>query len=136
MLLPYLPWDDLSPNGQPDHVTLIDQVARPGRLVLMILVQVELLGVDGINGDTMDGVGPEWWEEGSKRGLQLALEPEVLFNNFTYLQVFQLFFVNPVLVGRDVLGVLVPRLQHVRPNTSSRLCLQGNNWGPPLGPHM
>ena len=102
----------------------------------MILVQVELLGVDGINGDTMDGVGPEWWEEGTKRGLQLALEPEVLFNNFTYLQVFQLFFVNPVLVGRDVLGVLVPRLQHVRPNTSSRLCLQGNNWWPPLGPHL
>ena len=55
----------------------------------MMMVQVELLGVDGINGDTMDGVGPEWWEEGTKRGLQLALEPEVLFNNFTYLQVFQ-----------------------------------------------
>ena len=54
----------------------------------LAMVQVELLGVDGINGDTMDGVGPEWWEEGSKRGLQLALEPEVLFNNFTYLQVF------------------------------------------------
>ena len=52
----------------------------------LAMVQVELLGVDGINGDTMDGVGPEWWEEGSKRGLQLALEPEVLFNNFTYLQ--------------------------------------------------
>ena len=112
-----------------------DRPGRPGRLVMM-MVQVELLGVDGINGDTMDGVGPEWWEEGTKRGLQLALEPEVLFNNFTYLQVFQLFFVNPVLVGRDVLGVLVPRLQHVRPYTSSRLCLQGNNWGPPLGPHL
>ena len=26
VLLPYLPWDDLSPNGQPDYVTLIDQV--------------------------------------------------------------------------------------------------------------
>ena len=103
---------------------------------MMILVQVELLGVDGINGDTMDGVGPEWWEEGSKRGLQLALEPEVLFNNFTYLQVFQLFLDHHVLVGRDVLGVLVPRLQHVRPNTSSRLCLQGNNWRPPLGSHL
>ena len=50
---------------------------------------MELLGVDGINGDTMDGVGPEWWEEGNKRGMQLALEPEVLFNNFTYLQVVQ-----------------------------------------------
>ena len=101
-----------------------------------MVVQVELLGVDGINGDTMDGVGPEWWEEGSKRGLQLALEPEVLFNNFTYLQVCQFFLDHPVLVGRNVLGVLVPRLQHVRPYPSSRVCLQGNNWGPPLGPHM
>ena len=26
VLLPYLPWDDLSPNGQLDYVTLIDQV--------------------------------------------------------------------------------------------------------------
>ena len=26
VLLHYLPWDDLSPNGQPDFVTLIDQV--------------------------------------------------------------------------------------------------------------
>ena len=103
---------------------------------MMILVQVELLGVDGINGDTMDGVGPEWWEEGTKRGLQLALEPEVLFNNFTYLQVFPLFLDHLVLVGCDVLGVLVPRLQHVRPNTSSRLCLQGYNWWPPLGSHL
>ena len=66
---------------------------------MMILVQVELLGVDGINGDTMDGVGPQWWEEGSKRGLQLALEPEVLFNNFTYLQVIHMFFVNLVFSG-------------------------------------
>ena len=61
----------------------------------LAMVQVELLGVDGINGDTMDGVGPEWWEEGSRRGLQLALEPEVLFNNFTYLQVF--LFSLPIL---------------------------------------
>ena len=58
----------------------------------MTVLQVELLGVDGINGDTMDGVGAEWWEEGTKRGLQLALEPEVLFNNFTYLQVGLFFF--------------------------------------------
>ena len=58
----------------------------------MTVLQVELLGVDGINGDTMDGVGVEWWEEGTKSGLQLALEPEVLFTNFTYLQVFLFFF--------------------------------------------
>ena len=48
---------------------------------------MEALGVDGINGDTMDGVGEEWWREGSRRGLELALEPEVLYNNLTYLQV-------------------------------------------------
>ena len=35
----------------------------------------------------MDGVGEEWWREGSRRGLELALEPEVLYNNLTYLQV-------------------------------------------------
>ena len=136
VLLPYLPWDDLSPNGQSDHVTLIDQV-RSGYFLIIMVVQVELLGVDGINGDTMDGVGAEWWEEGTKRGLQLALEPEVLYTNFTYLQVF-LFFssANLLLVGRDVLGVLVPRLQHVRTYPSSCLCLQGNNWWTPLGPHM
>ena len=98
--------------------------------------KVELLGVDGINGDTMDGVGPEWWEEGNKRGMQLALEPEVLFNNFTYLQVVQVFFAIPVSVGRDVLGLLVPRLQHVRSYSSSRLGIQGNNWRAALGSHL
>ena len=61
--------------------------------------KVELLGVDGINGDTMDGVGPEWGDEGNKRGMQLALEPEVLFNNFTYLQVAQFVFHDPVNSG-------------------------------------
>ena len=66
---------------------------------MAMVVQVELLGVDGINGDTMDGVGPEGWGEGTKRGLQLALEPEVLFNNFTYLQVVQFFFHDPVNSG-------------------------------------
>ena len=86
---------------------------------------MELLGVDGINGDTMDGVGPEWWEEGNKRGMQLALEPEVLFNNFTYLQVAQVFFANAVSVGCDVLGLLVPRLQqkgrsHLKKNGKKR----------------
>ena len=92
--------------------------------------------MDGINGDTMDGVGPEWWEEGNKRGMQLALEPEVLFNNFTYLQVAQVFFANAVSVGCDVLGLLVPRLQHVRPYSSSRLGIQGNNWRAALGSHL
>ena len=65
---------------------------------------MELLGVDGINGDTMDGVGAEWWEEGTKRGLQLALEPEVLFNNFTYLQVFHVFLLSTILFQWDVMS--------------------------------
>ena len=55
--------------------------------MVLLLFQVEFLGVDGINGDTMDGVGPEWWEEGNSRGLKIALEPEVLYTNNSYLQV-------------------------------------------------
>ena len=35
----------------------------------------------------MDGVGPEWLEEGNSRGLKIALEPEVLYANNSYLQV-------------------------------------------------
>ena len=42
---------------------------------------------DGINGDTMDGVGEEWWQEGRRRGLEVALEPEVFYGDFSYLQV-------------------------------------------------
>ena len=49
--------------------------------------KVEFLGVDGINRDTMDGVGPEWLEEGNSRGLKIALEPDVLYTNNSYLQV-------------------------------------------------
>ena len=58
-----------------------------GDELLPFTAQVEFLGVDGINGDTMDGVGPEWLEEGNSRGLKLALEPEVLYTNNSYLQV-------------------------------------------------
>ena len=43
--------------------------------------------MDGINGDTMDGVGEEWWQEAEDSGLQLALEPEVFYGDLSYLQV-------------------------------------------------
>ena len=46
-------------------------------------------GVDGINGDTMNGVGEEWWLEGQSRGLEVALEPEVFFGDYSYVQVIQ-----------------------------------------------
>ena len=42
----------------------------------------------------MDGVGPEWLEEGNNRGLKIALEPEVLYTNNSYLQVSANYAVN------------------------------------------
>ena len=60
---------------------------------------MEALGADGINGDTMDGVGEEWWVEGSRRGLELALEPEVLKTNLTFLQVALTHLPNPYCSG-------------------------------------
>ena len=91
VLLPYLPWDQLThPAGQEHPAALMDQVAA----LHGTQGKVELAGVDGINGDTMDGVGEEWWEEGRRRGLEVALEPEVFYGDFSYLQV----------AARDVLG--------------------------------
>ena len=50
-------------------------------------MEVSFAGVDGINGDTMNGVGEEWWLEGQSRGLEVALEPEVFFGDYSYVQV-------------------------------------------------
>ena len=84
VLLPYLPWDQLThPAGQDHTAALMDQVI----ILHGTHGQVELTGVDGINGDTMDGVGEEWWEEGRRRGLEVALEPEVFYGDFSFLQV-------------------------------------------------
>ena len=47
----------------------------------------------------MDGVGEEWWVEGSRRGLELALEPEVLKTNLTFLQVALTHLPNPYCSG-------------------------------------
>jgi hypothetical protein len=85
VLLPYLPWDQLThPAGQDHTAALMDQVEAGGKEAI---VQVVLAGVDGINGDTMDGVGEEWWLEGHSRGLQVVLEPEVFFGDYSYVQV-------------------------------------------------
>ena len=63
-------------------------------------------GVDGINGDTMNGQGEEWWLEGQSRGLEIALEPEVFFGDYSYVQVIQSIKTMPFSVGRDVVGLL------------------------------
>jgi len=36
-----------------------------------------------------NGVGEEWWLEGQSRGLEVALEPEVFFGDYSYVQVTQ-----------------------------------------------
>ena len=65
VLLPYNPWDQFTKNtGQPDYVTLIDQIIWSG--------------ADGFNGDTMDGVNQTWWEESVQRGHPIVIEPEIL----------------------------------------------------------
>ena len=56
-------------------------------------------GVDGINGDTMNGVGEEWWLEGQSRGLEVALEPEVFFGDYSYVQVTQVIKKHYVLLS-------------------------------------
>ena len=69
--------------------------------------QVSFAGVDGINGDTMNGVGEEWWLEGQSQGLEVALEPEVYFGDYSYVQVFPKHQSSILLiVGRDVVGLL------------------------------
>ena len=35
----------------------------------------------------MNGVGEEWWLEGQSQGLEVALEPEVYFGDYSYVQV-------------------------------------------------
>ena len=41
----------------------------------------------------MNGVGEEWWLEGNSRGLEIALEPEVFFGDYSYVQV--IVWINP-----------------------------------------
>ena len=54
----------------------------------------------------MNGVGEEWWLEGQSRGLEIALEPEVFFGDYSYVQVIQSIETMFCSVGRDVLGLL------------------------------
>ena len=39
----------------------------------------------GMNGDTMDGVNGSFWEESLLHNYPIAIEPEVMFENFQYL---------------------------------------------------
>ena len=54
----------------------------------------------------MNGVGEEWWLEGHSRGLEIALEPEVFFGDYSYVQVIQTIKAIFSSVGRDVVGLL------------------------------
>lgn len=63
VLFPLNPWD----NGTRDEgVPHAEAMAR-------LLTAV---GADGLNGDTMTGVGPEFFQAAARRGHPLALEPE------------------------------------------------------------
>ena len=35
-----------------------------------------------MNGDTLDGVNGSFWEEAQSRGNLMAIEPEVMYNNY------------------------------------------------------
>ena len=54
----------------------------------------------------MNGVGEEWWLESQSRGLEIALEPEVFFGDYSYVQVIQSIKTMLCSVGRDVVGLL------------------------------
>ena len=36
----------------------------------------------GMNGDTLDGVNGSFWEEALSRNYLMAIEPEVMYNNY------------------------------------------------------
>ena len=36
----------------------------------------------GMNGDTLDGVNGSFWEEALSRDFLMAIEPEVMYNNY------------------------------------------------------
>ena len=52
----------------------------------------------------MNGVGEEWWLEGQSRGLEVALEPEVFFGDYSYVQVTQVIKKHYVLPQWDVMS--------------------------------
>ena len=58
----------------------------------------------------MNGVGEEWWLEGQSQGLEVALEPEVYFGDYSYVQVIPARYSQGIkallIVGRDVVGLL------------------------------
>ena len=73
VLLPYNPWDEHThPPPLPDPQQLIQHIVTTNS--------------DGFNGDTMDGVGAAFWEEGLARGHPVVMEPEGLRTSWTPLE--------------------------------------------------
>ena len=73
VLLPYLPWDQgTRPNEISDVQALVQAILKTGS--------------SGMNGDTMDGVNGSFWQESLLNDFPMAIEPEVMFSNFQYLE--------------------------------------------------
>ena len=70
VLLPWLPWDQGTRNtGQSDIESLVDLITTTN--------------IDGMNGDTLDGVNRSFWEESLLKNHPIAIEPEGMY---TYYQ--------------------------------------------------
>jgi hypothetical protein len=63
VLLPVMPWDT---GTRPEPLALEDAIAR----------DLKLIGADGINGDTLSGIGWQFVQSGERAGYPFALEPE------------------------------------------------------------
>ena len=63
VLFPVMPWDT---GTRPEGVPLCEAAAR----------DMKAIGADGINGDTMAGIGREFRTASDDRGHPLVLEPE------------------------------------------------------------
>ena len=72
VLLPYLPWDQGTRNsGQSDVISMIDVIKRSN--------------CSGMNGDTLNGVNESFWQESLLQDFPIAIEPEVMYSNYQYL---------------------------------------------------
>jgi formylglycine-generating enzyme required for sulfatase activity len=63
VLFPVMPWDT---GTRPGSLSLEDAIAR----------DLKEIGADGINGDTLSGIGPEFVQASERAGYPFALEPE------------------------------------------------------------
>jgi gamma-glutamyl hercynylcysteine S-oxide synthase len=68
VLFPVMPWDT---GTRAEAVGLADAIAR----------DLKAIGADGINGDTLSGIGHEFVDAGDRAGWPFALEPEGHFSD-------------------------------------------------------